>query len=339
MPLLDSIFAAIFADDIAIVPLQSGARGVTALNKALVAINYWSREWHVNFSLLKSMYMLFSSRRSLPPISILLGSTALPRSLSFPYLGATLQPNLRWHTHCNRVISGAFKAAHEVARIIIAQGPSPRIIRQLALANVLPIITYGWPLWTPPTERHWAKLECAFCLPLRRCLSLPPNVHRLAVLVEFGLPNLRLLHQELAISYAHRLVNQPDGHLARVLLLEQYARPIQTSLNHLTSFGSYLKQAEARFNFDHSEQIPAFKRSLRSRSLSMQIDQLRKCEYSRILRNVSIHPSPCSYIKLDQRPSAILRARLRLNRNHLNYTKFRCKDVTVSSLPIMSPLG
>ena len=120
-------------------------------------------------------------------------------------------------------------------------------------------------------------------------------------------------------------LNQPDGHLARVLLLEQYARPIQTSFNRLTSFGSYLKQAEARFNFDHSTQIPAFKRSLRSRSLSMQIDQLRNCEYSQILRNVSIQPSPCSYIKLDQRPIAILRARLRLNRNHLNYTKFRCK--------------
>ena len=144
---------------------------------------------------------------------------------------------------------------------------------------------------------------------------LPPNVHRLAVLVEFGLPNSRVAHR---LKSTRRSPSQSAA-----------SRTVRTThsnfLNRLNSFGSCLKQAEARFNFDHSKQILAFKRSLRSRSLSMQIDQLRKCEYSRILRNVSIQPSPCIYIKLDQRPIAILRARLRLNRNHLNYTKFRCK--------------
>ena len=41
------------------------------------------------------------------------------------------------------------------------------------------------------------------------------------------------------------------------------------------------------------------------------------------LRSLSLKPAPCSYIKLEQRPLAILRARLRLNRTHLNYSKFR----------------
>ena len=181
----------------------------------------WSLEWHVFFSVLKSVYMLFSRKQSTQPARIMLGPAALPRALSFPYLGATLVPKLRWHSHCNRVISGAYKAAHEVSRIIITQGPSPNVIRQLVLSKVLPVITYGWPLWSQPTDRDWAKLECALCLPLR--LSLPPNVHRLAVLVEFGLPNLRLKHEELAISYAHRLSNQPSAHLATQLLVDQYA--------------------------------------------------------------------------------------------------------------------
>ena len=205
----------------------------------------------------------------------------------------------------------------------LSLGPSPNVIRQLVLSKVLPVITYGWPLWSPPTDRHWAKLECALCLPLRRCLSLPPNVHRLAVLVEFGLPNLRLKHEELAISYAHRLSNQPSAHLASQLLVDQYRRPLQTSLNSLTPLGSYLKQVEARWNWDHTLNVPAFKRSLRSRALSMQIDQLRKGVFSRLLRSLSLKPAPCSYIKLEQRPLAILRARLRLNRTHLNYSKFR----------------
>ena len=132
---------------------------------------------------------------------------------------------------------------------------------------------------------------------------------------------------------AYRLASQPHDHLARNLLAEQYALPLQTSFDSLTPFGSHLKQVEARWNFDHTVHVPAFKRALRSRALSIQIEQLLKSPFSTILRKLSLKPWPCSYIKLDQRPVAILRSRLRLNRNHLNYTQFRCKLVPSPHCP------
>jgi len=51
---------------------------------------------------------------------------------------------------------------------------------------------------------------------------------------------------------------------------EQHALPLQTSFDTLTPFGSYLKQVEARWNFDHTvhclQEITAFPCFCRSRS-------------------------------------------------------------------------
>jgi hypothetical protein len=65
----------------------------------------------------------------------------------------------------------------------------------------------------------------------------------------------------------------------------------------------------------------------------IQIEQLHKSPFSRILRNLSLQPSPCSYNKLDQRPVAILRARLRLTAFTSTTTSF-CK---LSLSPHCSP--
>jgi len=139
LPVVGSISVALFADDIAIWSTANGRRGVVALNAALHKIYDWSLAWHVSFSISKSVYLVFSRRRapSLPPV--LLGPDPLPLSTSFPYLGVTLQPQYKWHSHSNRVISSAFRAAYSVSRIITPRGPSPRVIRQLVIALVLPI--------------------------------------------------------------------------------------------------------------------------------------------------------------------------------------------------------
>jgi len=339
LPLFERICAALFADDIALWPISNGKRGIDALNKGLALIFDWSVEWHVIFSISKSLYMLFSRKRSPSSVSLFLGPSVLPQSHSSPYLGATLQPSLRWQNHCNRIISAAYKAAHDVSRIIIAQGPSPNVIRQLTLAMVLPVISYGWPFWSPPTARHWAKLESALCLPLRCCLALPANVHRLALFVEYGLPNLRILHQELYLAYAHRLAALPSSQLSRQLFYEQYNTiPSHTTPKSLIPFGQRVKSIEASWVVDHASVTPAFKRSLRTRALSLQLVQLRESPSSGILRNLSLKPAPTSYILLEPRQVAILRAKLRLNRNHLNHNRYRRKLTLSPYCPVCPSL-
>jgi len=354
LPIIGAVAIALFADDIALWPLYNGKRGVTALNAALAAIHRWSLEWHVLFSLLKSFYLLFTRKRKVVLPQVYLGSDPLPRSFSFPYLGITLVPSLKWHSHCNRVISDAFNAAYKVSRIITPSGPSPTVIRQLVLTIVLPIITYGWPFWCPPSKHHWDKLECAVCLPLRCCLGLPPNTHRLALFVEFGIPSLRLLFREMQLAAACRFSRLPQLHASADLFNDQYrfflqpakARPSTKSRSSvkkgslrgtprsLWPFGCEVKKLECDWDVQHSDST-VINGTLRRRcTLTRQIDILHKSNFSRVLRQLEPSPCPTAYILHDSRAIAVLRARIRLNRNRLNHSLFRRNLADSAACPV-----
>jgi len=306
----------------------------------------------VVFSLIKSFYLLFTRKRKVVLPRVRLGPDRLSRSYSFPYLGITLVPTLKWHSHCNRVISSAFNAAYKVSRIITKTGPSPNVIRQLILTLVLPIITYGWPFWCPPTNLHWEKLESAVCLPLRSCLGLPANTHRLALFVEFGIPSLRLLFREIQLATACRFYRLPQSHLSSELFHDQYylSQPSQPSTKSrsrinahssvkahslikprslakvprpLWPFGRSVKKLECEWDIQHSDSAVINGTALRRCTLSRQLDLLHKSNFSHLLCNLQPSPCPTAYIRHDPRTTAILRARIRLNRCNVNHSLFR----------------
>lgn len=95
----------------------------------------------------------------------------------------------------------------------------------------MPILAYGWPLWSPLTAAIWRKIlrkmESVVCLPLRCCLDLglPVSAERLALLVDFGLVRPQLWHGCSALVFAHRvdtqLVASLPNHPAHAVFLEQ----------------------------------------------------------------------------------------------------------------------
>src|SRR6185312_17095449 len=92
-------------------------------------------------------------------------------------------------------------------------------------ALVVPVMSYGWPLWAPPTNVLWRKLESVVCLPLRCCLGLPRSVEKLALLSDFGVVRPSLLRDCLSLTYAHRVDNQlatiTPRHPAHVVFRQQ----------------------------------------------------------------------------------------------------------------------
>ena len=327
LPILDAVSVAIFADDIALWPRLNNARGDAALNKALALISDWAKAWHIAFSTSKSVSMVFTRKLApVTPLPLLLGSATLTRVHLFAYLGILFRPDLRWHDHCNRVISAAFLAAHHVARIIFSTGPSPRVIRQLVLTTVIPVVTYGWPLWSPPTRKHWLKLEAALCLPLRCALGLPANTHRLALQVEFGVVNPRIHHDRTSLAFAHRCHSLPATHPARSVFDQQYSRipKPRTPKSHLT-FGQTVKAIEAEWKIPLDGAQLAQLVSTRASGLSRQLELLHASPFSRSYDALKPPATPCPYIVNNPRPIAVLRGRLRLNRPHFNASLFKRK--------------
>jgi hypothetical protein len=105
--------------------------------------------------------------------------------------------------------------------VIHSSGPSPRTIRQLMMSTVIPIITYAFPIWRPPSDAVWDKLESIMLLPMRSCLSLPSSVHRLSLLSELGLVGLKRYHQSSAVAFARRAFGLHYNHPTQELFFKR----------------------------------------------------------------------------------------------------------------------
>lgn len=336
IPTSSSVEVALFADDIVAWSVHDGAYGDRQLNHFLAKLHAWSVEWHVVFSMPKSGHMCFHRPRTEAPTptSLVIGSGTLPIVHKYRYLGLLFVPTLSWRVHGNQAISRAFNAASRVASILTPSGPPPRLIRQLVQSVVLPAITYGFPLWQPTTKQQWSKLEAAVCLPLRCSLGLPISAQRLALLAEFGIVGPRLQYERSALVFAHRAHvklappqltdnsvyarNQaPPPHTTHALFTRQRLQRLEPHTpRHSIPFGKAVKTVEHFWDTEHTHKDCASSRSLTYTALSKQVKLIRNAPKPSRYADLDPKAQPTYYIMHDDRLTAILRARIRLNRHH-----------------------
>lgn len=334
IPSTRSVEIALYADDLAAWPILDGLDGDHAMNTFLSLLSRWSGKWHMAFSMPKSGHLCFHNFRSSEPNpeALRLGDSIVPRVQKYRYLGTIFHESLTWKPQTNQVISRASHAAFRVASIPTQTGPPPRIIRQLVQSVVVPIITYGFPLWRPHSKAAWSKLESAVCLPLRCALGLPSSTQRLALFAEYGIIGPRLQHDRSALVLAHRahiaLAPAPQSgprdyskprivHSSHKLFALQSSFPLPRVIaKRCIPFAKAVKFVEHTWNVFHESATCKSSAALASTALSLQLHDLlsapKRTRYSRF----SLRPYPTCYIMLDNRPTATLRARIRLNRHH-----------------------
>jgi hypothetical protein len=327
VPVYCGVVVVLFADDIAVWPKLDGKIGDNVLNKALSEICEWGLRWHLTFSLTKSAAMCFSNKRVMPkPERIWLGTRVLNLVDKYRYLGLRFTPRLRWHDQSAAVYKSALHAAYKITRVLTKTGPSPKVIRLLVNALVAPIVSYGWPLWCPPTEKHWSKLATAVCFPLRCAVGLPVSTEKLALFVEFGVVCPKLWRECSAMVFAHRVdcelgESQPDHPVHKLFLEQRRMRLPKRCPKRCIPLAKSVVTYEYRFGADHEDTHTANVASMRKLALERQIRWIKdpggKRQPSRYTREFTLRPAPASYILTDNRQIATLRARIRLNRHHL----------------------
>jgi hypothetical protein len=323
-----AVCPAIFADDIALWPEVDGWKGDHALNSLLSEIYAWSRKWNIAFSPSKSVSVCYNRKREDPdPGPMLLGPAALPREREFKYLGLLTNESLSWKPHANRTLSSVALAAHNVCRVIHSTGPSPRTIRQLTMSTVIPIITYAFPVWRPPSDAVWNKLEALMLLPMRSCLKLPTSVHRLSLLSELGLVGLKRYHQSTAVAFAHRAFGLDYNHPTQELFfrrqIERKKHP-KRELKSLPSFATTLAKAELALTIRHQS---ASRAHIRSAVADAQAGELKESKLGARYKFLRESAGVAEYVLRDPRSVAALRARIRLNRASINAVLYRYRSV------------
>lgn len=225
-----------YADDITLWHSDHNER---MMNRILAALVGWSYKWQMCINGPKSGVMWFHRpvantrpRPSHRAIIITLqnqswynvpedGAVALPPPVTFnvveryKYLGVIFTDSLSWKAHSLSVINKARFASRSIGRIIHRdRAPGILIIRLLVTALVIPIIKYGWPVWSlsPNTE---IKLRHIIVAPLRAVLGLAENVHHDSVLHELAIPSIRNMYHGSVIAWYNRLRSLPASHFTR----------------------------------------------------------------------------------------------------------------------------
>lgn len=128
------------------------------MNYDLNIIYQWANKWLVTINAIKTVFILFSSRRPniyIPPI--MLGSASLNRVYSHKHLGLILTSNLSWGEHISQVIAKANK------RLFVLKYHKYKL-SQKALATcytsfVRPLIEYGDILYDSCTQEQSESIE------------------------------------------------------------------------------------------------------------------------------------------------------------------------------------
>jgi hypothetical protein len=212
-------------------------------------------------------------------------------------------------------------------------GPNPRIVRQLTLSLLVPIVSYAFPIWQPPSQALWNNLDSALAMPLRRALGLPSSAHRLSLFTDFGVLGFQRLHQLRAVAFANRVFRGPYDHPAQELFFARqlaYLKKLPIHAKSRIPFSVCLARAETDLGVRHQR---VTRSDLHKAAHSAQDRELVGATAASLFKRVQSRVKPASYLLSDPRPTAVLRARFRLNRANLNAWLYRCGAVPAPRCP------
>ncbi len=113
-----------------------------AMNKDLELINKWANQWLMTINAIKTVFMLFSTKRpNLKLLALKLGNSSLTQVFSHKHLGLILTPKLTWNEYIKSIIAKANK------RLFVLKHYKYRLSRNALVIGYLtfirPVIEYG----------------------------------------------------------------------------------------------------------------------------------------------------------------------------------------------------
>lgn len=216
----------LFADDLGLHSHPLDPLADQHLQAALDALSRWSRKWRLVFSAAKSEYVCFSSGSNpsfTPPHQApRLNGQQLKRSETFKYLGVVFDAHGSWAPHADYAIAKTKTAVAMLSSVFSRRAMlPPPLALTLFNAAVRPVLSYGWPVWVPPTARHWDLILSLYASFLRRAFCLPTSTDRISLITDlnqllprssFDLELLRLGQRLLKSDEDHPLhINWPTA--------------------------------------------------------------------------------------------------------------------------------
>jgi hypothetical protein len=315
---------ALFADDIVAWPsVELDELGDACLQRFLDILTPWATKWKILFGQKKSQAVRFTNRRNPPARKRFeLAGFQLEDAPHYKYLGVFFQANLKWDKQTDETI----RKANAVSALIcknIAPGRAPGLacVAHLVETLLLPVISYGFPIWNvEPSRRN--ELDQIIARPFRRLLSLPQaSTHALSTIVECGSLACNSLYALSALRFG-----------AAILKLETKDPCKALYFRHENAMAAAIRrcQRDTGVRCDSKHSMLAVRSSIDS---WQHQDWFFADTGSKSLKGLKISPGPSLYLLRDPRQLSAIRARLRFDRSSLNKSLFDRKVVPDPACP------
>jgi hypothetical protein len=308
--------AALFADDVAVWSNEHlGQTGDDDVSFTLGHFAVWAALWHVAFNRKKSVFVCFYFGKVRPPdakVRIQLGTADLERVACFKYLGTRFSERCDWNEHFCRLVGSITGLAVLLSRVITPIAPPATVVRTLVHALMYPVISYSMPFWRP-TKAQADRLDSLIAWPLRRVMGLPRSSHTRSALADFGLLPVSLLWEQSAARFGVRALHlSVPRHPTRELYLIQYASDESERALRRLSAGFLGRQLGAELKLDFRKcSRKELDSCLASRCFA---DWTSDAQSAKLLKSTRDSCSFASYLQLETRGDAAIRAQFRHNR-------------------------
>jgi hypothetical protein len=188
------------------------------------------------------------------------------------------------------------------------------------------------PVWRPPRQRDWDRLDAITAEPMRRCLGLPKSAHTRSLLVETNTLSTRNQFDVLSVTSCSRALLLPAQHQCRQVVLNQLTwRVPSTSLNKpIVALATRACTALGQPNAVKLDPKPIDRKALTRKALALQrLDWRKRGKGKRLFTLMPIGPFAPLYLSHDHRQIAIIRARLRFDRARLAESRRRRGELNI----------
>ena len=118
-------------------------------------VEAWGVESKLSFNALKTIFMLFSSKRDPPPLSITMGGIVIQNSSLCKYLGIIIDSKLNWTAHIENKCAAAKKLLFVIAKCCrLTWGLSRKTLSLLYKAVFLPTALYNCSIWASALKKR-----------------------------------------------------------------------------------------------------------------------------------------------------------------------------------------
>ncbi|KAI5719421.1 hypothetical protein M8J76_009912 [Diaphorina citri] len=161
-PMPPNCFTGMFADDKVLACADSNLNSAQTCLQALVDdVVRWCQQWCVTISIAKSEAKIFSLSRQPDPPCIKINSENIPwKDEAVRYLAVWFDRRLTWGAHIRKKTCEGYQRLSKLFPIFNKKSSiSMKSALLIYKTILLPVITYGCPVWLPAAESHIKKLQ------------------------------------------------------------------------------------------------------------------------------------------------------------------------------------